>query len=100
MLDAPDTDILQGLRDRAILHVYFYTGGRCSEPGTLRVRDFRQDVITPHSARATFITQAYEAGLHGEDIQRTVGHASITTIEGYNRTAKRHRKSVSFGMLY
>ena len=56
--------------------------------------------ITPHSARATFITQAYEAGLQGEDIQRTVGHASITTTEGYNRTAKRHRKSASFGVRY
>jgi len=179
MLDAPDTDTLIGLRDRAILHVYFYTGGRCSEPASLRVRDFRQDAeywvleltgkgdktntvaihiecqialrqyleasghgddrtaplfqavisgrntggplirqrfyqifkryavavgldasITPHSARATFITQAYDAGLQGEDIQRTVGHSSITTTEGYNRTAKRHRKSASFGVNY
>jgi len=43
MLDAPDNDTLVGLRDRAILHVYFYTGGRCSDPGSLKVRDFRQD---------------------------------------------------------
>lgn len=179
MLDAPDLDTLQGLRDRAILHVYFYTGGRCSEPGSLKVRSFRQDrdywvlefqtkgdkALTvaihpecqiaiqrylemaghgddkdaplfravkagknqggplarqtfyqlfrkyarqagiegdcpPHSARATFITEAYEAGLMGEDIQRTVGHASITTTEGYNRTAQRHRKSASFGVSY
>jgi len=179
MLDAPDIETLAGLRDRAILHVYFYTGGRCSEPGSLKVRDFRQDgeytvleltgkgdkantiaihiecqialrrylaasghgedrdmplflavktgrntggaltrqqfyrifkryalavgldaSITPHSARATFITQAYEAGIQGEDIQRTVGHSSITTTEGYNRTAKRHRKSASFGVNY
>jgi len=179
MLDAPDTETLQGLRDRAILHVYFYTGGRCSEPGALRVRDFRQDgeywvleltvkggktntvaihtecqialrryleasghgedrdrvmfqavkkgrntgaplirqrfyqifkryalavgldaSITPHSARATFITHAYEAGLQGEDIQRTVGHASITTTEAYNRMAKRHRNSASFSVNY
>jgi len=27
MLDAPDTDTLAGLRDRAVLHVYFYTRG-------------------------------------------------------------------------
>lgn len=179
MLDAPDTDTLQGLRDRAILHVYFFTGGRCSEPAALKVKDFRQDgeywvleltgkgdktntiaihvecqialrryleasghgedrnaplfqavvsgrntggplirqrfyqifkryavavglpsSITPHSARATFITQAYDAGIQGEDIQRTVGHSSITTTEGYNRTAKRHRKSASFGVNY
>lgn len=179
MLEAPDPETLQGLRDRAILHVYFFTGGRCSEPATLRVKDFRLDRdywvlefttkgekintvaihtecqialrryldasghdgdpqaplflavkagkntggpltrgsfyklfkkyaglaglpanITPHSARATFITQAYDAGLQGEDIQRTVGHSSITTTEGYNRAARRHRKSASFGVNY
>ena len=179
MLDEPDTDTLKGLRDRAILHVYFFTGGRCSEPASLKVKHFRADAdywvlelltkgekintvaihtecqisirkyleasghgedrnaplflavksgqntgkplsryyfytlfkeyarkiglppeITPHSARATFITQAYKAGWQGEDIQRTVGHASITTTEGYNRTAKKHRKSASFAVNY
>ncbi|WP_189639108.1 tyrosine-type recombinase/integrase [Paramylibacter ulvae] len=58
------------------------------------------DTITPHSARATFITQAYEAGMQGEDIQRTVGHSSITTTEGYNQSAKKLRKSASLGMRY
>ncbi len=43
MLDAPNTAKLQGLRDRAILHIFFYTGGRCSEPGALKVKDFRMD---------------------------------------------------------
>jgi len=179
MLEAPDPGSLQGLRDRAILHVFFYTGGRCSEPGALKVRDFRMDreywvldmtikgqktntvaihtecqiaihrylqasghgqelsaplflavkkgknfgqalssrqffrlfmkyariaglpqQVSPHSARATFITEAYEAGIAGEDIQRTVGHSSITTTEGYNHTVQRHRKSASFGVNY
>lgn len=179
MLDAPDRSTLQGLRDSAILHVFFYTGGRCSEPAALKVKDFRMDreywvlemtikgektntiaihtecqiaihqylraaghgdemhsplfrsvkagnnfgqpisrkhfytmfkkyarlaalpsSITPHSARATFITEAYESGVQGEDIQRTVGHSSITTTEGYNHTAKRHRRSASFGVNY
>ncbi len=178
MLDAPSPTTLQGLRDRAILHVYFYTGGRVSEPGRLKVKDFRPDreywvlelttkgdktntvaihpecqsairqyldeaghgedrngylfrpvkngkpkasltrmqfyrlfrkyavaaglslEITPHSARATFITHAYDAGWQGEDIQRTVGHSSITTTEGYNHTAKKHRKSASFAVNY
>lgn len=179
MLDAPDTSTLKGLRDRAILHVFFFTGGRCSEPAKLKVRDFRPDAdywvlemmtkgektntiaihiecqaairryleasghgedrtsplfqavksgnncgqplsrnqfftlfkeyaqkvglppeITPHSARATFITHAYEAGWSGEDIQTTVGHSSITTTEGYNRQARKHRKSASFAMNF
>jgi len=179
MLDAPDVETIQGLRDRAILHVFFYTGGRVSEPSKLKVKHFRQDQeywvldmtvkggkrntiaihtecqialhrylqaaghgddleaplfkavqlannqgrplssrqfwdvfrkyarqaglpagISTHSSRATFITLAYEAGLQGEDIQRTVGHASIRTTEGYNQTAKKHRKSASFGVSY
>lgn len=178
-LDAPDTSTLQGLRDRALLHIYYYTGKRCSEPGSLRVKDLRMDRgywilemtvkggktstvaihpecqiaiqeyldasdhsgapssplfrsvkagknmggpltrqvfyhlfmkyarqaglpegVTPHSARATFITEAFEAGIPGEDIQRTVDHSSITTTEGYNHSAKRHRKSASFGVNY
>ena len=50
LLDAPFTHTgqrriskLQQLRDRAILHLFFYTGGRCSEPARLKVEDFRQD---------------------------------------------------------
>ena len=192
LLDAPfthqgkrRTSKLQQLRDRAILHLYFYTGGRCSEPASLKVEDFRQDQglwvlefttkgqktnivaigevgdenaecvqaileylvasghsdnisnplfitvksggnsgqpmtrgnlyslfkkyvkltglpnnITPHSARATFITQAYDMGIAGEDIQRTVNHSSITTTESYNQSAKKLRKSAALGMHY
>jgi len=178
MLDAPDTTTLQGLRDRALLHVYFYVGARCSEPALLRVKDFTYDnefpvlhltikgnksnsvainlecaaairayldrsghgidpeawmfqpvkngvpgtplsrrqfhklfaryarkagidmQAFPHMARATMITSAFEAGCTGEAIQRTVGHASITTTEGYNHTAQKHRESASLKVGY
>ena len=178
MLDAPDTKALQGLRDRALLHVYFYAGARCTEPTLLKVRDFTYDnefpilkftikgnkantvainlecaaairayldqaphsrdpeaylfqahkrgkpgqpldrstvfyhfrryaakagigvAVFPHMARATMITAAYEAGATGEAIQRTVGHSSITTTEGYNHTAKKHRDSASLKLGY
>lgn len=43
MLDAPNTKTLQGLRDRAWLHVFFYVGARCSEPTLLKVKDFGYD---------------------------------------------------------
>ena len=56
--------------------------------------------ITPHSARATFITQAYDMGMSGEDIQRTVNHSSITTTESYNQSAKKLRKSAALAMHY
>lgn len=178
MLDAPDTSTIQGLRDRALLHIYFYLGARCSEPGYLRVKDFGFDnefpilnltikgnksnsvainlecaaalreyldasthgqdptafifqpvkngkpgfplsrkqlyrlferyarlagidsKAFPHMARATMITSAYEAGATGEAIQRTVGHSSITTTEGYNHTAQKHRESASLKIGY
>lgn len=176
--EAPRISHLQRLRDSALLHVYFYTGARCSEPGRLKIKDFRFDReysvldftikgnkrntvaihpecaetvrtyldasdhgtdpdaylfqamsngkanapltrmrfyqlfekygrlaglpadIYPHVARATMITEAFEAGATGEAIQRTVGHSSITTTEGYNHTAKKHRESASLKMGY
>lgn len=178
VLDAPCVDTLQGLRDRALLHVYFYVGVRCSEPASLKVKDFGYDAefpvlsltikgkktntvainlecakaireyldasdhgidpeayifqpvkngkpgspltraqlyklfdryarlagidtaAFPHMARATMITAAFEAGCAGEDIQRTVGHSSITTTEGYNHTAQKHRQSASLKIGY
>lgn len=178
MLDAPDSTTLQGFRDRALLHILFYVGARCSEPTLLKVRDFTYDAefpvlhltikgnklntvainlecaaairayldeaphrylpdayllqpvrngrpdrpltrqqcynlveryariagigqrVFPHMARATMITSAYEAGATGEAIQRTVGHSSITTTEGYNHTAQKHRESASLKIGY
>ena len=43
MLHTPKPDALQGLRDRAILYVLFYTGCRVSEVTTLKVKDFFED---------------------------------------------------------
>jgi integrase/recombinase XerD len=178
MLDTPDTNTIQGLRDRALLHIYFYVGARCSEPANLKVKDFGYDAefpilnltikgnktnsvainlecakaireyldlsghsvdanayifqpvkngkpdtplsrvqfyrlfdryarkagieirAYPHMARATMITAAFEVGCSGEAIQRTVGHASITTTEGYNHTATKHRESASLKVGY
>lgn len=47
MLDAPDINTIQGLRDRALLHIYFYVGARCSEPANLKVKDFGYDAEFP-----------------------------------------------------
>ena len=177
-LDAPATGTLQGLRDRALRHVFFYVGARGAEPAKLRVKDFGYDaefpilaltikgnktntvainlecakaireyldaaphgfepeaflfqpvkngkpdqpmhrsqlfnlfkryavkagidsLAFPHMARATMITSAFEAGCAGEDIQRTVGHSSITTTEGYNHTVQKHRQSASLKIGY
>ena len=182
MLDAPDAKTLQGLRDCALLHVYFYTGCRESEPGTLRVRDFHQDQgywvldftvkggkrnrvavhpecqnaiqsylearalkseappdrdswlfqamyngrdgrpmsrqrfyqlfkqyallsgmpegVVPHSARATFITEALDREHPAEAVQKTVGHASITTTLAYDKRDHHPKNSASFAVRY
>lgn len=182
LLDAPDTTTLQGLRDRALLHVYFYTGVRVSEPCKLRVRDFHQDQgywvldfktkggkenrvaihpechqavqhyvdsmkasshdtygrddwlfqpmkngktgkpltrfqlnqlfqkyarladlpegITPHSARATFITEALGKQHPPQAVQHTVNHASITTTLAYDKSKQEPKNSASFVVRY
>ncbi len=43
MLNAPDLETLQGIRDRAILSTMFYTGCRIGEVVKLKVKDFFED---------------------------------------------------------
>lgn len=176
MLNAPDLETLQGLRDRALLSVYFYTGCRVSEPCRLRVKDLHQDQawwvldftikggkrhrvainpecvndlqaymnamrtelgetydrdswlfqpmyngtggamtrlqfynlfkryaklaglsgrITPHSARATLVTEALERDHPVEAVQKTVGHASVTTTLAYDKRRQKMKDSAS-----
>ena len=178
LLTAPSPDTLQGLRDRALLKVYCYSGARVSEPLKMKVKDLRPDRdymlidlvlkggkrntvainpdcvaairdylevarhgedpdaflfqpvgrnesslphlsrtqiyrlfekygaqvgledMNPHVARATFISLSYDNGTDGEDIRRTVGHSSITTTEGYNHTARKHKQSASLQIYF
>lgn len=48
--------------------------------------------VTPHSARATFITQALENNCPIEAVQKTVGHAQIKTTQMYDKRAARYGK--------
>lgn len=177
-LDAPDHKTLQGVRDRALLHVFFYTGCRISEIATLRVKDFFEDAgyvvldftvkggkknrvaihpelqralqayllhaghgidkeaplfrpvkngkveetvtprqfrrlfhkyrqqvgigdqVTHHSARATFITTSLENGAPIEAVQKTVGHAHVSTTQIYDKRKFRYRDSSSLAVRY
>jgi integrase len=169
---------VHALRDRALLHVYFYTGCRVSEPCGLRIKHYSWDQgyrvlnftvkggkqnrvaihpncqaaldtylavaghggnpneylfrqvkhkrtgmpmhrstfdqvfrkyavlaelppgITPHAARATFITEALEKEHPAEAVQRTVGHAHISTTLAYDKREHHPRKSASFVVGY
>lgn len=181
LLDVPNLENMQGLRDRALLSVYFYTGCRVSEPCRLRVKDLHQDQaywaldftikggkrhrvainpecvhdlqaymaamaaeqgdaygreawlfqpimngterpmtrkqfynlfkryaklaglpasVTPHSARATLVTEALEREHPVEAVQKTVGHASVTTTLAYDKRRQKMKDSASFVMQY
>ncbi len=56
--------------------------------------------VTPHSARATFITEALERNHPLEDVQRTVAHSCTTTTLSYDKRANNPRKSASFVVNY
>lgn len=178
LLQAPSPDTLQGLRDRAMLHVLFYTGCRISEVTTLHIKDFFEDAgywvldftlkggrrnrvaihpelqlalraylaqsgygaeresplfratrqrecysplttrqiskrfhyyaqaaglppgVTPHSARATFITEALDRKCPIEAVQAGVGHRHIATTQMYDKRKLHYRESASFVIQY
>lgn len=178
LLQSPPEDTLMGLRDRAILATFFYTGTRIESVCRLKVGDFFEDggymvldftvkggrakrvainqehiaaircylsaadhgddkdsplfghikhkhhtgglkqryvrnllqkyvrmvglsdKITPHSARATFITQALEAGVPIEQVQNTVDHKNIATTRMYDKRRVSYRKSATFRVHY
>jgi site-specific recombinase XerD len=56
--------------------------------------------VTPHSTRATFITQALERKCPIEAVQRSVGHSKIATTQMYDKRITRHRESASFAVVY
>lgn len=56
--------------------------------------------ITPHSARATLITNALENNCPIEAVQKSVGHSHITTTQAYDKREQHYRDSASFKVSY
>lgn len=54
--------------------------------------------ISPHSARASYIGSALEAGIDLYKISKDVGHASIKTTEEYNKRRQKMEDSPVFGL--
>lgn len=52
--------------------------------------------VTPHSARATFITEALENNCLLEDVQASVAHADISTTRMYDKRVRGYKESASF----
>jgi site-specific recombinase XerD len=56
--------------------------------------------VRPHSARATFITEALERKCPIESVQESVGHRHISTTKMYDKRKLSYRESASFVVQY
>lgn len=56
--------------------------------------------VTPHSARATFITEALDRKCPIEAVQASVGHRHIATTKMYDKRKLHYRESASFAVRY
>ena len=56
--------------------------------------------ITPHSARATFITEALRNNCAIEHVQHSVGHANVTTTLMYDKRKSNYKDSASFAVKF
>ncbi|MBC7428931.1 MAG: tyrosine-type recombinase/integrase [Bacteriovorax sp.] len=54
--------------------------------------------ISPHSARASYIGSALDAGVDLYKISKDVGHASVKTTEDYNKRRQKLSESPVFGL--
>ncbi len=52
--------------------------------------------VSPHSARATFITEALDNNCALEDVQASVAHADISTTRMYDKRVRGYKESASF----
>lgn len=56
--------------------------------------------ITPHSARATFISSLIENGEDIYYISQLVNHADVRTAQRYNKRKRSHRKNPIFNLNF
>lgn len=54
--------------------------------------------ISPHSARASYIGSALDAGIDLYKVSKDVGHASVKTTEEYNKRRQKLSESPVFGL--
>nr|WP_319491042.1 tyrosine-type recombinase/integrase [uncultured Desulfobacter sp.] len=101
-----------GMENSSYLFLPVRNAPNCSDPGRKLSRKtvdylFKRYAkqaslygVTPHSARATFITQALENNCPIEAVQKTVGHSQIKTTQMYDKRRAKYRESASFAVRY
>jgi site-specific recombinase XerD len=83
-------DNTQGLSSRDVHRLFT----RCAQEAKLPAG------VRPHSARATFITEALERKCPIEAVQESVGHRHISTTKMYDKRKLNYRESASFVVQY
>ena len=56
--------------------------------------------VSPHSARATYIGSALEAGSDLLTVSQDVGHSSVKTTEEYNKRRRKLKESPAYALKY
>ena len=75
--------IASGLVFRGVNKGDAVTGERLSSKGILRAVTRYAEAVAPHDLRRTFAKLAYKGGAKLDQIQLSLGHASIQTTERY-----------------
>jgi integrase/recombinase XerD len=57
------------------------------------------DRLTPHTTRATYVTDALDEGVPIYDVAREVGHASTDTTRGYDRSHYDPSRSAAYRLM-
>jgi integrase/recombinase XerD len=59
------------------------------------LRDFEMPLLySAHSFRVTTLTDLFEQGVPGEDVQHLTGHADPRTTRLYNRTERKIKRNI------
>lgn len=78
LIQAPDTNLPDGLRDRAILEILYASGVRVSELAALDISDFAESETTPGEG-----TLRIRRGKGGKERMALLGQAAVSALKTY-----------------
>lgn len=98
-------DLSEYLEDRKEGHIFITTNGECVHRTQIN-RSFAEvsrktlgKKISPHTLRATAITEYKKAGFNYEDIQKISGHKTLSQLGEYDKTEKEDNPSKEISLI-